>query len=253
MAAIMTESLLATIGVIPRDITRSDLRDAAKVPAEFSRHARAWWTVERSRFKEPPRIDTAKMFDEVATPIDQLQVKRWLDLADEDDTNMIAGLMDAMEAARSYLVTRWPRITIDTFAGPRPMPLPFDDAAEAASLFAVVDGPRRIREEMDYGSLTPSQAEAFRAVYPSLFDAYRFALADEAAKITAKNSAWMPDEAQTLMLSVLTNTAPGALTYVAEQPAPEPPKQARDFGAKRTETQADKSSKPKYPERRSEP
>lgn len=240
-----TECLLAVVGLRPEAITSRQIRAATTLPETFAKRAAAWWTAERAPFKDvqaPKDLD--KLFDDISVPPPQSQLSDWLRSAG-DDVELIEDLHLALGKARAYLVAKWPRIVIQTFAGPRLMPLGVDDAAEVASLFAVLNEPTRILDEMDFGALTDSQAQAFRQNFPALAAWHRTALQTAAAKRTAKDADWMPDETQEIMLGILVGQPPGLIGADAGPPSPAPRLDEKDLGAKAASTQADLSSKPK--------
>lgn len=246
MSDLATDCLMATVGLMPDEVTSRQRAAAATLPDTFASRAASWWTEEKpKKFSAPkvPKLDV--IFDKIALPPTQPEVKAWLHESPDDDDDTALLLYLAITQARKLLVDRWPRIVLASFAGERLMPLAVDDQAEVASLFAVLNEPTRILDEMDMNSLSPSQAEVFRTAYPELFTHYRFALGDGAAKLAKKDPAWMPTEKQSVLLSVLTGRPAGVLTYEAEAPSKDKPKQPKDLGASNAETQEDRSSKPK--------
>jgi hypothetical protein len=254
MPDLATDCLLAVVGLVPDEVTARERRAAAVLPETFTSRAHAWWkATEREKIRDLKTPDLEKLFDSIATPPTQTDVKEWLGEDPEDEGEQALNLFLSLSAAREYLVNgvradhrpRWPRIIIDTYAGPRLMPLAIDDEAEITSLWAVLNEPTRVLDEMDCAGLTPSQAEAFRAAYPALFAHYWTELLAEAARLTAKDPEWMPDEEQTVILGVLSGQPPGVQKYDAAPPPPDGPKPQKDLGASAAETQLDKSAKPK--------
>jgi len=124
------------------------------------------------------------------------------------------------------------------------MPLGTDEQAEVEALYAVINDPMHIMTEMESGTLTPSQAEAFAAIYPALHEHLRMALARAAANKAIADPAWMPTETQEIVLGVLTGRPPGVLSYEAPAPPQNAPDMKKDLGAEDAATQADKTTKP---------
>lgn len=241
------DCLLGVTGLVPDGVTERERMAAITMPETFAKRARSWWLAdEREPYKELPEKNLDKLFDSVAIDPTLDEITAWLKDAG-DDMEIAEDLHLALVAARKYLVQKWPRVVIPTFGGDRVMPLAIDDAAEVTSLWAVLDDPVRVLDEMDSGTLSPSQAEAFRTVYPALYDHYRDALEDAAALRVRKDPDWMPSEQQEIALAILTAQPSGVAPYEATTPPGEPPQQKKDLGAKDAETQLDKSAKPKGP------
>lgn len=242
-----TDCLLGVVGLIPDVITQRQHIAAAVLPDTFSARARAWWKLnDYEKFKvvnAPKNLDD--LFDKIALEPSQQELAAWLEASNDDDDDAITSFHLSLIEARKYLVKKWPRIQIETFGGTRLMPLAVDDAAEVASLWAVLNEPTRILDEMDSASITPSQATAFRTVYPKLYDYYRNELAMGAAEQTAKDPQWMPDESQEILLGILTGQPSGTLNYEATAGEAKAPVPEKDLGASDAETQLDKSSKPR--------
>ena len=247
MTPLEADCLLAVAGLTPGAFTAAQRRQAMALPELFRARALAWWTADRKPFVEVKSPDLDKLFDAITTDVPRVALESWM-RAGGDDPDYVLDLQIGITRARQYLVAQWPRITLQTYAGPRLMPLAIDDEAEVVSLWAVLDEPTRILDEMDAGTLTSSQANAFRNVYPALHAHYMSALQEGAAASVAADPDWMPDEAQELILSMLTGRPIGALppTDAAASPA-EAPSPSKDLGAGKAATQADKSSAPKSP------
>lgn len=239
-----TECLLGTVGLTPKEITPRQHTAAATLPDTFRDRALAWWNRrDRKRYKDIREIDLDKLFDKIAAPPTQGELEDWLSVAGDDD-EVIQDLHLSLSAAREYLKEKWPRIQIRTFAGTRLAALSVDDAAEVTSLIAVLNEPTRVLDEMDCGSLSPSQAEAFRKIYPTLYGVYRQAIEEGAGKKVTENQDWAPDESEEIALAILTGQPSGLLPYESDQEAPGAPKPEKDLGAAEARTQADQSSKP---------
>lgn len=239
------DCLLAVVGLLPDAVTPRERDAAATLPSTFGARGRAWWTAAPRPYKGVKAPDLDKLYDKVAAPPQHFEVAEWLKAAG-DDADLVVDLHLALTAAREYLVTAWPRLVIETFGGPRLMPMAVDDEAEIASLWAVLDEPTRVLDELDSGTLSPSQALAFRTVYPALYDHLRTAMAEGAAALSKADPEWMPDESQEIACSILTGQPPGLMTKAESAPAPAAaPKPDKDLGAGAAATQADRSSKPR--------
>lgn len=244
MSDLTTDCLLAVTGLLPDKITRRERSAANTLPDTFAKRARAWWTADDPKpFKEPTTPDMDKLFDRLATAPTQPEVQAWL--ANDDDLDIVDDLLISLKKARQYLVDKWPRIQIATFGGTRLMPLAMDDAAEVASLWAVLNDPLRVLDEMDSWTLTPSQAEAFRANHPALYEHYRTELQAAAALRVGKDQNWIPTEAQEIALAILTGQPSGVASYESAGSSEHAPPPEKDLGASAAETQLDKSAKPK--------
>lgn len=241
------DCLLAVVGLLPKRVTAANHRAAELLPAKFERRALAWWGIdERPAAPALAELDADALFDKL--PVDDVAgatLTEWLREAG-DDVERIEDLKLALPKVRRWMRDRIPRIVIPTFAGPRVMPMAVDDAAEVASLFAVLNHAERVLDEMDAGSLTPSQAEAFRQNFPALAKFYGAALDRGSSAKAAKDPDWWPTEEQEILCGILSGNPPGLLTSHAPPPAEAPPpKLDKDLGARNSETQADKSSRPK--------
>jgi hypothetical protein len=238
--------LLAAVGVVPKSVTDMDRARAARLPALFQERAAAWWGLEKAKpYKNIDATDAEKVYDRIALDPDPSELRTWLTAAG-DDPGPVEALYDSVKLARDYLRINWPRrVTLDTFGGEVSLPLAVDDQAEALSLFAVVNDPTRVLDEMDSYTLSPSQGDAFRKVYPDLAKLHGAALRAGAAKQHAGDPQWMPSEAQESELAILTGVIVGPVDTSAPQPAAPPPDQQKDLGAKSARTQADASSRPK--------
>jgi len=245
LSDLATDSLLATVGLLPDAITPADVRAAERLPGVFSKRADAWWDIEdRPKWTAPKLPDFDKLFDKLGVEPSRTEIEAWLRAVGDDDDGL-AAFVPSLMTARNYLVAQWPRIVLSTFAGPRIQALSIDAEAEVASLWLVLNDPASILDEMDAATMSPSQAEAFRNAYPALSEFHRMALAEGAAKRTTRDPEWMPTEEQTVILSILTGQPPGVLDYVTETPAENQPKPEKDLGAGAAETQLDKTAKPK--------
>lgn len=246
MSDLAIDCLLATVGLLPKEVTPAHKAAAAGLPDIFRERALAWWERDRKKFDDVEVKAAEKLFDKIAVPPSQLEVKAWLDASGADD-DVELDLKLALTQARQLLVARWAplRVILASFAGPRPQKMAIDDAAEVGSLWAILNDRTRILDELDMGSLSPSQAEVYRDAYPALYEHLRMSLHEGAVKQTAKDPEWMPDEAQTVVLGMLTGRAEGPLNYDAAPAAQESPtKPPKDLGAGSAATQADVSAKP---------
>lgn len=248
--SLTAESLLAVTGIIgDPNITSATFTRAAEVPVTFARRGAAWWETDEPKPLAPVEVaDFDKLFESLNAPTNAGRLEAILRLQPEAEV-FLAEYRVLLTQARQYLVERWPRVVVDTYAGPRMLPVGDDELAEIASLFAVVNRPARLLDEMDAGTLTPTQAEAFRSTYPELSRHHGESVQAAAAARTAKDITWMPTETQEIVLSILTGNPPGVVPYDSESKKPEETPKAeestKDLGASRAETQADRTSAPK--------
>lgn len=238
------ELLLAVTGVFPRRaITIEDARAAEGAFMTWGGRLRRWvGNDEQAPFELPKDRDLTKTLDQLAhklTPQEMAAVTENL-----TDAGMEADYQLALLGARKYLLDRWPATNVDTAAGPRPMPLPQDEADEVLSLVAVVDDPDRVIDEVEMQSLTPSQAEAFRAVYPALSQAL---LAGLRVAIIQKGPKWAPSPDREDVFRTLAGLEPEAAIITPEQQE-SPPAQAGPLkleqSIKGTQTQAQQTEAP---------
>lgn len=242
---LFADCLLAVVGLLPEKITARERQAAELLPAKFADHARAWWKKDRKPYKEikPPR-DLDALLDAVSVKPTSAQLAAWLKRAG-DDTEAIEAMHVGLGKARAYLVQQWPRIPFQTFAGTQMLPLSIDDTAEVISLWAVMNSPERILDEMDAYTLTDTQALAFRTVFPALFAHYTAELRIGSAKMLVADPEWSPDESQDIVCGVLTGKPPGVIPADAAAAPGAQTTPAKDLGASAARTQADASSQPK--------
>lgn len=238
------DCLLGVVGLMPDEVTRRQMVQAATLPEKFSARAKAWWNrKEPTAYKDIKVGNLDELFDKISAEPTREEIERWHADAG-DDAEIIEDFTVSLKNARTYLKEQWPRIQLVTFAGTRLADLSVEDEAEVASLFAVLNEPTRVLDEMDSATLSPSQATAFRKAYPALYGHYWDAIQMGAAEQGKGDLEWMPDESQEIALAILTGQPQGALPYESEQQGGQPPKPDKDLGAAAVRTQADQSSKP---------
>lgn len=242
--ALSVDCLLGVVGLMPEEVTRRQMAQAATLPEKFAARAKAWWNrKEPAAYKDVKVGDLDELFDKISAEPTREEIEQW-HAAAGDDAEIIEDFTISLKNARTYLKQQWPRIQLVTFAGTRLADLSVEDEAEVASLFAVLNEPTRVLDEMDSATLSPSQATAFRQVYPSLYGHYWDAIQLGAADKGKGSLEWMPDESQEIALAILTGKPQGALPYESEQQQGQAPKQDKDLGAAAVRTQADQSAKP---------
>ncbi|HZN64732.1 MAG TPA: hypothetical protein VFB66_05485 [Tepidisphaeraceae bacterium] len=246
-----SDCLLALTGLFPTQVELRDIEAARTLPETFAKRTRSWVTAKQGAFTYYKTPDTDKLFRDLAPPT-QPEIAEWLRiLVDFPEANeWIAGLQNA----RDYMRRLWPKNTFDTPAGPRTFPLSVDDAADMHSVFAVLDEPTRVLDELGSYTLTTQQALAFSECYPDLYQFTLASITEACGRKLAKDlpgatrerrMPWFPDGDKDLVMRVLELLPPEPLP----QFAPPPPAKPADGNpveqaVEGTATQGDLSGKP---------
>jgi hypothetical protein len=86
------------------------------------------------------------------------------------DHDLARAYAQQLRKARAYLAQNWPMSQMDTATGPKFYEPSTMEQGGAWALYAVLGYPERIVDELLMGALQDEQAQAFREVYPELFD-----------------------------------------------------------------------------------
>lgn len=237
---------MATVGILPPVITPKHLIASQAVVETFRRRLMRWVRTDKPAefaYREPP--DLEKLFKKVVEPPSQIEVAQWIDLFGVEDIELNADFPSDINRAREHVVGVYPKLTIDTAAGPQILPLTQDDADEVCSVFTVVDDPEKLLDEMDSWTLTDSQAAAFRTCYPELYAAANDAIRDALTAERAKDDEFGLPWEQESVLNTLRGLPPEIIPVPPPAPPPERPKVKIDSDAEKTQGQA--SAAPKLP------
>ena len=252
------DCLLAVTGLFPDEISDRERQVAAVLPDAWGRRLKTWLGAKQAEFPYVEPKDMEKIFPKVAADLAPGEVEALLGPVLAEDPELGAAYHRNLQRARQYLVGVWPRVVIDSMAGPKVMPLSVDDRAEIFSVFQVLDDPDRILDELAAGTLTEAQAAAFRACFPALWQEANARLDQAMAEKMSRRATdedgvatsdsglgWEPGWAK----ETLIRTFRGLPPEVPFVPPPQPTKDVSKFeiDADAEKTQADVSSAPKGP------
>ena len=240
--SLRSDALLGVTGILPKEITPKNLEDADALPERWTRHVRSWIGAEQApfRFVEPRGMDST--FDKLAADPSESEVTAWLGIL-PDDEDIGVSYYPALLEARHYLVNQWPRLTIDGPAGPRLLPMSPDDVAEVWSVLQILNDADRFLHEMDAGTLTTSQAEAFRACLPDLSALVENTIRSAIGERRAKDLNYDLPASKESVFRTIIGMPPEDYFAPPPKPAPVPSKFKVDTDSERT--QAEVSSAPK--------
>lgn len=186
--SVSAEALVAVSGILrDKPLTEVTAEAARNLPRAWSEKVTAFFTETEWRpFKVPKVPDYEETYDALAvglSPEDKAKL-----LAEVRDQELGDAYSFQVDAARGYLLERWPINQRDTATGPRNEPPSTMQQGQAWSLFTVINDPNRILDEMLMGTLLEEQAEAFREVCPGLFDRLRGLIDMEIKERQAKSN-----------------------------------------------------------------
>jgi hypothetical protein len=214
------EALLAVTGIFPDPLKPADGRAASALPKQWRAEVRQFFDQEKPRaFRAPPKVDPAKLQDTVIRGVDA--DKRAGLVAGLADADLGLAYLDALDHALEVVRAGIPSLTRDTPLGPAQLPLGKVEGMRIASLVAVVNDPARVLEEMQMGTLTTAQAEAFGDVYPSLAERLSSLIWDELVARYKTPEKYALPWAKERVLRTLVGLPPSA---PISQAAPPPPK-----------------------------
>lgn len=232
------EALVSVTGLFPDGIlSPKDGRAAESVPKEFRAAVQAFLDQSKpARFSLPKKIDAGKIADELSKGIDVADAGQLVSSLAVPELG--EAYLEVLKRARGYLLAHWPRLSRDTLSGPRDLPPGPVENGRLASLYAIVDDPSRILDDLRSGTLTGEQAEAFKACYPSLYQMINMMIWDQAAK------KWPPDKEASApwrierVVRVLLGLPPElSLSQAAPKKTAAPPKVQIDFDSMKTPAQ----------------
>ncbi len=246
--SLLSECLVGVTGLLPKRVDASDVQKAHELPGKLAKRLRAWLGAPMKPFeyREPP-ADMEKLFTQLYDKPGQVQTQAWFEGIGVDDPDLPADFLSGLIECRTYLVGDllaqppapgiWPTLTIDTAAGPEPLPLSVDDAGDMAAVFAVLNDPSALLDEIEQYTLEPLQATAFRECYPALYDHLGQALQAAIAEKRAKDKEWLPSWQQEGVMRTLKGMPPEAQFTAPPPPAPPNPKLELNSEAQATQGQ----------------
>jgi hypothetical protein len=92
----------------------------------------------------------------------------------------------------TVMADRYPKTTVDTVLGPRPVPASEIDGAKYQILADTVEDHSRLVRDFAAGALVPDQVTLYREIFPTAYDTLLATLQDELAKREGKEPDWMP-------------------------------------------------------------
>lgn len=166
---ISTEALVAVTGIFPdRPVTYGDTYAATLLPGEW-----------RSSVKEFFDRDKALKFKRTKLPMSYEKTGKLLVNPDDDPNWLTSNFSDpdvansyllVISNAREYLRSKWPKLIIQAYPLPRPVDPGRTFIEEMSMLYCTVNEPSIILREMISRSLQPAQVDAFKTVFPALYN-----------------------------------------------------------------------------------
>lgn len=178
------EALFAVTGLDPSPLTVADGVAARALPKEWRARIGAFLDAgdepfARFRMYDIPDVEALR---EKLT--EQIDMATGGDLiGDLRDPDLATAYLEVLRGARTYLRDAMPAMMLTTPTGPEILPASTVATAAAAAKWAVIDHADRLLDELDMGTLTGEQVEAFKAVMPELYAAV---LATVDTEITAR-------------------------------------------------------------------
>lgn len=160
------EALCAVTGLWPRESPTIETLLAAEGIVERWRGRLAkWMKGKQAPMTWEPAPDQVELQGRIVDPLNAAEVEAWLGALGDPEVGLDYAAV--LLSARELLNDKWPKLDIGTVV-PDVLPLAHDDLAEVWSLVRVLDGPDSLFDDLDAWVLTPSQVEAWNAVYPEL-------------------------------------------------------------------------------------
>ena len=239
--SLRSECLLAVTGVAPREITPRHMESAIGVPERWKRRLVRWLKEDQQPFVYVAPPDMEKAFDNLASKVAGVPMNA-IAVALAIDPVQLADYVSDLLDARAYLLAAWPRLTIETSAGPELVGMSLESAQGMAAVYRTIDKPETLLDAMDECSLDPAMALAFRVCYPDLYKYVREILTLAIGERKASVKGWGPSWRHEAVLDVLHATDRGPIP----PPAPiVPPEEGKKLGlADNSATQAALSDQP---------
>jgi hypothetical protein len=218
--ALASEALLAVSGLFPKKITRTVTGTAAEaLPREWARDVKAFFDQEKpEKFRKVPRPDHEGTLDRLIAGISAEEQERLTKgLSDEAGLDYLA----ALNNAREYVQSQWPALYLDTPTGPQLLEPGPTAMMEASTMYATIDDPHRVVVDMLSGALTTAQVNAFKQVYPGLFDVLRSLVRAEIDRRLARRKSYRVPWRQERVLRVFLGLGPDMTLKHVEPKAPQ--------------------------------
>jgi len=157
------ELLAAMHGLDDEAPSRTELRAAKISGDDFDERAKAWLLTQ----EEPEPFRLPKL------PLPQTLRKRLagpLTVREEEAIRAAAGdeYLKQLGASKEYLSSRYPVVYLQTATGKLEFEGDDEAMADWLSLYAIIDAPARLFDELSSATLTIAQMDAMRARYPLL-------------------------------------------------------------------------------------
>lgn len=212
-----TEALVAVTGVLnPRPVTRTDGKEAARLPLEWRREVRDWFDQQRAhKFRQAPQPDHERTLDNLTRGID---LEKLAELHAALEPEAAAEYAAQLSNAREYVRERWPALALDTPTGPVILPPSLTEMGEACDVLAVIENPSRVLSELRYGTLSFSQVDAMAAVYPALTEMLRAMVQEEILRRRSRQRTWEMPWWQEQLWRILLQMPPDVPIAEVKQP-----------------------------------
>jgi hypothetical protein len=240
--SLLSDSLRAVVGLFPKEITPADHEAAAKLPERWTARLKHWLGAPQDpwKYREPP-ADMEKIFQRCAEPMDPLDNAELLKGLGDDDADLVANFVPDIALTRKYIVDSWPAQKLMTLKGPELLELASDEAGDMEAVYAVLNDPAVLLQELDSWTLEAQQATAFRTCYPDLYEWLGETLQKLISERAALHKSWEPLWEQETQVATLKGLPPEEPFMAPTPPAlPKTPFQLGDRAA----TQADLAQQP---------
>ncbi len=203
MDPLVGEALLAVTGITaalrpgPLRVTQAILRRADRLAGEVARRLKPLLAGREPAEMDEPEADYDEILKLLTLPTTRARL-------DEDvaawPPELQGAYGEALGTAWGYLQTVIP--TAGDESGQ--LPVPDTEMIEFSMIYAVVDDPMLALDRLADGSLIPEEAEAFRQVYPKVYDLARTELLRQMVDVQARKPTWeFPHERQVALETFL--------------------------------------------------
>lgn len=226
---ISAETMVAMTGLAPtRAPSEIELRGAivTNYDARIKRRLATFLestTVEPLKWARPPSQNS--LWASLTKPLDPAEFTSW---ALEADLPVDVGIQWPMliQQARDYVQSKWP-LYRDNSLGLHTFELAADEYGDVWHLYRTLNDPDTMFDDLDSLLLLPEQVDAFRTIYPSLFQTtQRMAalLLEPYVEIQGLREAerWLSGEREEQLRILLQNPGDGPIQMVDEAPEQKP-------------------------------
>lgn len=171
--SLTAECLVAVSGLFPDGpLGPADAKAAAKVPSQWREAAETFLDDEAmTKFRPAPQLDWRKTWDKLSRGLDP-EYAATVTAAMADD-ELARDYQVCWSNAIEYVRSRWPVLQMDAIPEPILLPPGSIETGRCETLYAAVDDPATVVNDMHTGALTADQADAMRTVFPALTDMLR--------------------------------------------------------------------------------